>query len=201
MYPRLTPLRPLLLALPLLLTGCATVSSVMPDLSSLNPMNWFSGSLEVSEQGVGGLTAATPMDEQAIRDGLENDFTLRNGMATNNGQIVAFWQALDNDKVALTITGPQQGKVARIDVTSDAIATDSGVEIGTPFSDLYSKAFGACQMGQGDDEQGVECAAPNSRHLSYVFSGTWHGPAGLMPADDTLKNWKVSKIIWRAEAR
>ncbi|MFV2798327.1 DUF1131 family protein, partial [Escherichia coli] len=23
------------------------------------------------------------------------------------------------------------------------------------------------------------------------------GPEGLMPSDDTLKNWKVSKIIWR----
>ncbi|WP_129742158.1 MULTISPECIES: DUF1131 family protein, partial [Bacteria] len=22
-------------------------------------------------------------------------------------------------------------------------------------------------------------------------------PEGLMPSDDTLKNWKVSKIIWR----
>ncbi|MFA2251935.1 DUF1131 family protein, partial [Escherichia coli] len=29
------------------------------------------------------------------------------------------------------------------------------------------------------------------------FSGEWSGPEGLMPSDDTLKNWKVSKIIWR----
>ncbi|KAB2509498.1 DUF1131 family protein, partial [Enterobacter hormaechei] len=29
------------------------------------------------------------------------------------------------------------------------------------------------------------------------FSGTWNGPEGLMPSDDTLKKWKVSKIIWK----
>ncbi|MCU8666692.1 DUF1131 family protein, partial [Klebsiella pneumoniae] len=27
--------------------------------------------------------------------------------------------------------------------------------------------------------------------------GHWSGPDELMPSDDTLKNWKVSKIIWR----
>jgi len=202
MYKHLPFSRPLLLALPLLLTGCATVSSAMPDVSwsGLNPMNWFGSSLAVSDRGVGDLTAATPMTEEAIKAALDNDFTLRSGMGTNNGQVVAFYQALDEGKVVLTVSGPERGTVARIDVTGADIAAGD-VEIGTPFSDLYSKAFGACEKGQSDDEQGVECAAPDSRHLSYLFTGTSNAPAGLMPADDTLKNWKVSKIIWRAQPR
>lgn len=202
MYKRLPISRPLLLALPLLLTGCASVSSAMPDISwsGLNPMNWFGSDLEVSDKGVGEVTAATPMTEQAIQEALGSDVTLRGGMGTNNGQIVSFYQALDEGKVVLTISGPEHGKVERIDVTGEDI-TAGDVKIGTPFSDLYTKAFGACQKGQGDDEQGVECAAPDSRHLSYLFTGTANTPAGLLPADDTLKNWKVSKIIWRAQAR
>ncbi|WP_368918656.1 DUF1131 family protein, partial [Citrobacter sp. FDAARGOS_156] len=32
---------------------------------------------------------------------------------------------------------------------------------------------------------------------SYIFSGEWSGPEDIMPSDDTLKAWKVSKIIWR----
>ena len=75
--------------------------------------------------------------------------------------------------------------------------SEAGVSIGTPFSDLYGKAFGACRKGQGADGDGVECKAPGSEHISYLFSGEWHGPEGLMPADDTLKSWKISKIIWR----
>ncbi|VFS78927.1 RpoE-regulated lipoprotein [Raoultella planticola] len=43
----------------------------------------------------------------------------------------------------------------------------------------------------------VECQADGSQHISYAFTGHWNGPEELMPSDDTLKNWKVSKIIWR----
>ena len=70
-------IRPLLLGLPLLLTGCSTMSNF--SWSSLSPLNWFGSSLEVSAKGVGDLNAGTPMSESAINDGLilENQiFTL-----------------------------------------------------------------------------------------------------------------------------
>ncbi|HCC09731.1 MAG TPA: DUF1131 domain-containing protein, partial [Atlantibacter hermannii] len=35
------------------------------------------------------------------------------------------------------------------------------------------------------------------QHITYVFTGEWRGPEGLMPSDDALKNWKLSKIVWR----
>ena len=98
--------------------------------------------------------------------------------------------------MALVVIG-ENGVISRIDVLDSAIATDKGVKMGPPFSDLFDKAFGNCVKGTGDDSNGVECKAPGSQHISYLFSGDWHGPEGLMPADDTLKSWKISKIIWR----
>lgn len=98
--------------------------------------------------------------------------------------------------MAMVING-DQGTINRIDVLDSDIPADTGVKIGTPFSDLYSKAFGNCQKADGDDNRAVECKAEGSQHISYQFSGEWSGPEGLMPSDDTLKNWKVSKIIWR----
>ncbi|EEV5655207.1 DUF1131 domain-containing protein [Escherichia coli] len=163
-------LRLMLCAMPLMLTGCSTMSSV--NWSAANPWNWFGSSTKVSEQGVGELTASTPLQEQAIAD------------------------ALDGDNVAMVING-DQGTISRIDVLDSDIPADTGVKIGTPFSDLYSKAFGNCQKADGDDNRAVECKAEGSQHISYQFSGEWSGPEGLMPSDDTLKNWKVSKIIWR----
>ena len=59
-------LRLMLCAMPLVLTGCSTLSSV--NWSAANPWNWFGSSTEVTEQGVGQLTAATPLDEKAIAD-------------------------------------------------------------------------------------------------------------------------------------
>lgn len=187
-------LRLFLCVLPLALTGCSTMSSV--NWSAAYPWNWFGSSTEVTEQGVGNLTASTPLNEQAIGDALGSSYRLRSGMKTANGNIVRYFEALKDGKVALTING-ESGTISRIDVRDSNIKAASGVKIGTPFSDIYSKAFGNCQKGSNDNGAVVECKAEGSQHISYAFTGNWSGPEELMPSDDTLKNWKVSKIIWR----
>lgn len=202
-------IRPALLAGCVLLAGCATSSSqpasdasatwwnpISWSWSSLSPLNWFSSPLQVSEQGVGGVNGTTLLQQQALTDGLNGHYQLRQGMRTADGTIVHFWQALDSDKqVKLELTG--QSTVSRVDISDSKIATASGVKTGTPFSTLYKKAFDNCQKGSGADSASVECKAPDSQHISYVFSGDWHGPEGLIPADETLQNWTLSKIIWR----
>jgi hypothetical protein len=187
-------LRMMLLGVPLLLSGCSTMSDM--HWSSLSPMSWLGSSLEVSEQGVGGLNASTPMNEEAVSEGLNDNYRLRSGMKTDNGTVVRYFEALD-DKTLMVVVNGENGTVSRVDVMDKNVKAESGVEIGTPFSDLYSKAFGACTKATGDDADSVECKAPNSQHISYLFSGEWHGPQDLMPADDLLKKWTVSKIIWR----
>jgi hypothetical protein len=187
-------MRLVLCALPLALTGCSTLSAV--NWSAAYPWNWFGSSMEVSEQGVGKLTASTPLDEAAISDALGGSYHLRSGMKTDKGNIVKYFEALKDDNVALVING-DSGTVSRIDVMDKDIPAASGAKIGTPFSDLYTKAFDNCQKGSGDDSQGVECKAKDSTHVSYLFTGHWSGPQDLMPPDDSLKNWTVSKIIWR----
>ena len=187
-------LRLLLCALPLALTGCSTMSAV--NWSAAYPWNWFGSSMEVTEQGVGKLTATTPLNEQAISDALGGSYRLRSGMKAANGNIVRYFEALKDDKVAMTING-DGGTINRIEVRDSEIKTDRGVQVGTPFSELYSKAFGHCQKGANDNGAVVECKADGSQHISYAFTGHWNGPEELMPSDDTLKNWKISKIIWR----
>lgn len=187
-------LRLVLCALPLALTGCSTLSSI--NWSAAYPWNWFGSSTEVTEQGVGKITAATALDQNAIQDALSSDYRLRSGMKTENGDIVRYYEALKGDKLALAING-DKGTVNRIAVMDEDIPTASGVKVGTPFSDLYKQAFGNCTSVPSDDEVAVECKAEGSQHISYVFTGTWSGPEGVMPSDDTLKSWKVSKIVWK----
>lgn len=187
-------LRLLLCGLPLVLTGCSTLSNV--HWSAAAPWNWFGSSLEVTENGLGDITADTPLKEEAIADALGDDYRLRSGMKTQGGAVVRYFEALKDDKLAVVING-ENDKVSRIDVLDNDIATDSGVKIGTPFSDLYDKAYGACKKALDDDSDGVECQAPGSHHVSYVFTGEWRGPEGLMPSDDALKKWTLHKIVWR----
>ncbi|WP_368747120.1 RpoE-regulated lipoprotein [Enterobacter cancerogenus] len=187
-------LRLLLCALPLALTGCSTLSSV--NWSAAYPWNWFGSSTEVTEHGVGNITAATALNQDAIQDALGSDYRLRSGMKTENGTIVRYFEALKDDKLALVING-DNGTVNRVAVMDEDIPTASGVKVGTPFGDLYQKAFGHCASVPSDDRVAVECKAEGSLHISYLFTGEWSGPEGLMPSDDTLKTWKVSKIIWK----
>ncbi|MEI2267260.1 RpoE-regulated lipoprotein [Erwinia sp. CGal63] len=198
-------LRPFALAAAVLLAGCASSGASTPasgdatwwnpltySWSSLAPWNWFGSAIEVSEQGVGGLNGATAMNEQAIDKALNGDYKLRKGMRSENGGVVTFFQALDGKEIRLEVTG--ESTVSEVRVMDSGIKTASGVKIGTPFSDLYSRAFGSCKKVPGSD--GVECKAPE-RHISYLFSGEWHGPEGLLPSDEALKKWAVSQIIWR----
>lgn len=191
--------RPLLLVLPLLLTGCGSLSHF--SWSSLSPFNWFGRSIQVTDSGVGGINAGTPLSESVLQAALNNDYRLRSGMGSSNGQLVAFYQALDGNDVKLIISGEPKSHVRKVEVMDAAIDSEWGVKIGDTFDSSYSKAFGACQLGQGDDAQSVECVAPQSKHVSYLFSGEWRGPEGLMPSDDILKSWRVSKIVWHAQAR
>lgn len=201
--------RPALLTAALLLAGCAGSGSqtesashstwwnpVSWSWSSLSPTHWFGSSLKVTEQGVGGINGTTAMQKDALDGGLKGHYTLRNGMRMEKGSVVTFWQAVDDEKqIQLVMSG--QTTVSRIDVMDKAIETESGVKIGTRFSELYSKAFGACENANEPGKTGVICKAPNSQHIRYVFTGEWHGPEGLMPSDESLKNWTLSKIVWQ----
>ncbi|MEQ9862031.1 RpoE-regulated lipoprotein [Pectobacterium cacticida] len=190
---------PLVLSLPLLLSGCGTFSHF--SWSSLSPFNWFGSALEVTDAVVGGINAGTPLSEGALQRALEGNYILRSGMGMSNGQLVAFYQALDGDAVKMVISGPPKGSVRKVEVMDSTVSSAGGVKIGDAFSQTYNKAFESCQLGQGDDARSVECSAPQSRHISYIYSGEWGGPEGLMPPDDILKTWTVSKIVWHAQAR
>ncbi|KAB8309575.1 RpoE-regulated lipoprotein [Erwinia endophytica] len=202
--------RPLAIVAALLLASCASSGSssssgsdngatwwnpLTYSWSSLAPWHWFGSSLHVTEQGVGKVNGSTAMNEGAIRDGLNGNYQVRKGMRGEDGGVVTFFQAVSDNQVNVEVTGA--ATVSQIEVMDSAIATADGKKIGTPFSDIYSKAFGVCQKGSGRDREGVECKAPGSQHISYLFSGEWHGPDSLLPADETLKKWTISKIIWR----
>lgn len=182
---------------PLMLGGCSTQSSF--SWSMLSPFNWFSSGLYIDSNGVGGVSASTPMQQEVISQGLDGVYTLRSGMGIDNGQVTHFFQAMAQDKVAMTIAGGVT--VRRITVESAELATAWGTRVGTPFAALYTRAYdGECRRVAAE-EVTVVCRAPQSPRVSYQFRGEWGGPAGLMPPDDVLKSWTVSQIVWQADAQ
>ncbi|EKT64292.1 RpoE-regulated lipoprotein [Providencia burhodogranariea] len=179
----------------LLLSGCAGSGSFW---STLSPMNWFGSSIIAKATGVGGITSLTPMKADTIKEQLDNRYTIRSGMQTEQGEIVTVFQGINDNEVKIEVIGPENGNVSRIIVSDPKIATEWGTKIGSQFSDIYEKAFGSCKLGElVKDQPTVECVAPESSNIIYSFNGKWQGPEGLMPPDDELKSWEVSQIIWK----
>ncbi|MEX9608521.1 RpoE-regulated lipoprotein [Providencia manganoxydans] len=179
----------------LLLSGCAGSGGFW---SSLSPMNWFSSPITVKAAGVGGITAFTPMQADIIKELLDNRYTIRSGMQTEQGEIVTVFQGIDDDTVKVEVIGPEKGHVSRVIINDPKIVTEWGTEIGSQFSDIYEKAFGACKIAEPiNDQPTVECVAPETSHIVYSFTGKWQGPEGLMPPDDELKSWTISQITWK----
>lgn len=190
----------LLVLLPLILTGCSSTGAF--SWSSLSPFNWFSGNdMTISENGVGEMNAGTALNESAIRKALGDDYRIRSGMGYKAGQIVVYYQALKENSLSMVMYGKENSTVKRIEVYDPKIKTDWGVKIGTPFSELFSKAYGSCWQPEGEDAGKIECYASQTKHVTYLFSGEWLGPDGLIPSDDVLMNWKVEKISWYADVK
>ncbi|AKJ42891.1 RpoE-regulated lipoprotein [Pragia fontium] len=190
-------IRVVLLLAPLLLSGCSTISSF--SWSKLSPTNWFGSSLELSNNGLSGISATTPLDERILNKTLDGDYRLRKGMSMSGGQMVSYYEAMDGDKVALVFHGNANNRVNRIEVMDKSIQTSTGIHVGTEFSDLYEKAFGVCEVGSDDNSGKVVCRSRESRLITYVFSGEWMGPVTIMPSDDKLQHWTISKMIWQSK--
>ncbi|MEK9499341.1 RpoE-regulated lipoprotein [Photorhabdus sp. P32] len=195
-YGTLSGLRFATISCVLLLAGCAGSSGF--SWSNLSPFSWFGSPLKISAQGVGEINGLTAMNKDAIEKGLDGKYHLRSGMETKNGQLVTVFQAMGGDQLKVALFGQADGKVSHIEVLDKDIETVWGTKIGMPFSALYGKAFGACQNTvSGSEKSAIVCVSPQSKHVSYLFTGNWNGPEGLIPSDDVLKNWKMERIIWK----
>ncbi|MGK2946114.1 MAG: RpoE-regulated lipoprotein [Candidatus Malihini olakiniferum] len=182
-----------------LLMGCSTISNF--PWSDLSQFNWFYRKIEVSDVGVGGLNRDTLLAQESINKALNGNYRLRSGMGTTDGQITAFYEALNGNQIKLLISGNPKAQVNRVEVMDAKISNAWDVKIGDRFSAHYRKAFGVCQLAQNNNILNVECIESKSKHVSYLYAGEWNGPGGLIPSDDILQFWHVRKIIWHAQAR
>lgn len=181
----------------LLLSGCSSLGGM--SFSALNPINWFSSdNLMVSADGLGNITGSTKITESEIKKELGSRYHYRQGMEMQNGDIMVILQGLEENKVQVAFYGKENGTVDKIEISDPKVETTWGTAMGTPFKDIYKKAFGACSKGPVINEQKtILCQSEHAKSVSYVFSGKWDGPDGLMPPDTALTDWKVIQIIWQ----
>lgn len=173
-----------------LLAGCTLFSGIFS-----TPVSHKAPDADISDTGVDGLTASTAMTVNVIDSTLQHHYQLLDGMQMQNGKLVKFIEARKNGKPALQISGTDRG-ITRVIVLDPALKTDTGVKIGTTFSSIYPSAYNVCHKNDDSFAKDIICQAPGSQRLTYYFTGEWQGPDILLPANDILKTWMVSKIVW-----
>lgn len=193
-----------LVALSLALSGCGFGSYFSSSESGKSGKANATFNREITDDGVGVVTAQTRFDQETLTELFGKEYRLRKGMGMKNDQLFSFYEVLrtvdGNEQLLMVIYGDQMKAIERI-VVQDNLMNSSGAHIGTPFNELYSQAFGMCHRAEGEDLGSLICWAPNSEHISYIFSGEMDQSDTLLPADDLLANWTLTKIIWESEAR
>lgn len=183
----------LIAALPLflVLTGCSLFGLGGSDEQS-------------SGQAMGNIKADTPFNQERLTAALGNEYRLRSGMGMKNGEMFNFFQALKiasgKEQLAQIIYGKSDTGISRIEVLESGVATDEA-KIGTPFSQLYEQAYGSCRLNHDNAKSFLICQSKANKHIRYEFSGDWNGPVELIPDNDALKDWKVTKIIWDRQVK
>lgn len=184
------------LSLLLTLTGCSSLTGGLFGSGD-------SKAPSAAENRIGKITADTPFNEEGLSETLGPDYRLRAGMGMTNNELFSFFQALKEtdgkEQLAQTIYGKYDTGIVRVEVLEPGVSTGEA-QIGTPFSEVFAQAFGACDLEKNGSESEVICNSIKNQNIRYVFSGEWNGPEELLPANEVLKDWTVSKIIWNNAA-
>jgi hypothetical protein len=181
--------RVIALSLMLTLSGCSSLD------------HWFGDKTPapMPDNQIGAISINTPFSEDGLTQALGSDYHLRGGMGMKNNELFSFFQALKEidgkEQIAQIIYGKYDTGIVRVEVFEPGISTGEA-SVGTPFSEIYTQAFGACGLEQDDSHRSVICLSPKHANVSYVFGGDWNGPEGLIPDNDALMTWTVNKIVW-----
>lgn len=174
----------------LTLSGCSSLG------------DWFgvnNGATPISENQIGAISIDTPFSEEGLSLALGANYHLRSGMGMRNNELFSYFQALkeidDKEQIAQIVYGKYDTGIVKVEVFEPGISTGEA-SIGTPFSDIFIQAFGACELDRSNTNHNIICQSPKHQNINYVFSGEWNGPEELIPDNEALKVWKVSKIIW-----
>lgn len=145
-------------------------------------------------------------NEKVTRDLLQmrfgDEYSIRSGVHMQQGKMNHVFDVMKGKNVIMTFYTQDNGSVDYVVITNEIVNTSlkNNPHIGTLFSNIYEKAFGFCLLDNVTDTKSeINCLAPKSESIYFIFSGEWKGPKNLLPSDDVLKKWRVNRIVWVAK--
>ncbi len=152
--------------------------------------------LELSDEGLGGITAATPFDIPTLRETVPSVVWTRDVRETEDGSKTVFL-ASSQGTIVFSVHGDGRGRIARIEIDSPLVWNRLGPRVGDTFqSTRESEQLGTCWSGMEAQSGSVVCEAAQTERIGYLFSGRWNGPDGQIPPAFILNAWTISQVMW-----
>ncbi|MFC3226371.1 DUF1131 family protein [Marinibaculum pumilum] len=157
--------------------------------------------LEVVEDNVAGIDAATSFDPMAVRQKLPPGFAVTTGTYRTEAQELQIIHVLRDDIPVLSIYPDSQGRIGLVQVFHPRVGVGEG-HIGSPFESFFPDPEEAdCVRGIDQLSGMLICTMTDSRRINLLFDGSaWDGPDDGMPPAEALRSWPLKYVIWSAEA-
>jgi hypothetical protein len=151
----------------------------------------------LSDSGLGGITAATPFDHDAIARAVPG-CTVRRQTAASEGEPVDVLTITDGDTPIALVFPDWNGQIFSVLVQSPSVRNRLGPTIGLRFQTVFGPdSEPVCVPGVEDSSGRVLCPSSPGSRLAYVFDGAWSGPDGTLPSAAELADWRLTALLWR----
>lgn len=152
---------------------------------------------ELTDAGLGGISADTPFEPRAIGRAVPG-CTVERGAGSSEGESVDILVIRDGPTPIALVFPDWTGGIFSILVQSQAIRRADGPKLGTRFGGVFGTAMPPfCVPGVEDSSGRVLCPARPGGRLAFVFEGSWSGPDGTLPSPEILANWSLVAFLWR----
>ena len=153
-------------------------------------------SIQVTDSGVGSITASTPFTVDAIQaafPAMEVTTETQSAEGVEYTVIVAS----DGSGMAMKVEPTVDDKIYRVSAMSSQFSGASGHTVGESFSSIYGDAIPSdCFPGVEAIADAVSCPAPESQSVRYVFKGGWGPLQGQLPSDAELQGSTLDMMFW-----
>lgn len=179
-------MRSSLLLLVLLLSGLAYADNALQ-----------TPTMAISEQGVGPLNKNTPFDQRAVQK-IFPMLKVTRSVSSTEGEEFSILKVSDDKGLLFTINPDGDSKgIFSVLFEKNRIPNRLGNIVGDRYKRIYQGHAGECSLGEEEYAGTVICLAPGSKHVYYLFNGTWDGSDFEMPPAGILGAWTISAILWK----
>lgn len=154
-------------------------------------------SMQVTDAGIGSLTASTPFSADAIQSAFPN-MTVDTETQSAEGVEYPILVVSDGSSQMMTIepTG-DNALIYRVKVNDPQASGTSGHTPGTTFAEVYGGSIpDSCVSGIDEASGFVLCSAPSAQNVQYAFTGNWEFTFDQLPDEAALNSGVLQHIVW-----